>query len=945
MNEPGVGSRERRFETAEEELAHLRERVGEYEREANQHGLQSPESAAREAVRDYAGLQPEIVLHPVHQIEESLANEIALGLVPEEHDRKVSELIGFIHERGIKNTLSIISKMNDPHLADDLERYLVQYIKAGFPIEGLKETDPVFKALSMTLYEITLPELGEGEGSRQNVLKELVATMEHFYSGMLSVSNESVGPGYYTLELAVANHSSDFIFYSAVPNGKRDLFEKHILAAFPMARVTERKDDYNIFNEQGESLVSVASLQKRALFPIKTYHLFEHDPLSAIMNAFSKIDHDGEGAAIQIVIKPSGSDRLDRYKKMIDDITKGADASDVLLRPETVGEHALDFAKAFGRELFSFATAKKKVNKVEKDERQDAKRHEETLRINQGILEVLKRKVETPIVETNIRLVVSSNNEHDAAEILTDLESAFNQFELTEGNRFVFTRPTKATKNDILHRFSYRLFVPERSVPLSLGELGTILHFPKTTKAAAPHLKVAKSATAPAPAGMPTSGVLLGINRDRGGDNEVHMAPEDRLRHLYVIGQTGTGKTTLLKQMIVQDIKNGDGVCFIDPHGSDIQDILANVPKERYEDVIYFDPGYVARPMALNMLEYDGRYPEQKTFVVNEMLSIFNKLFDMKTAGGPMFEQYFRNAAMLVIDDPKAGATLLDLSRVFADKAFRAEKLATCTNPIVVQFWREIAEKAGGEASLANMIPYITSKFDGFLSNDIMRPIIAQAHSSFNFREVMDNKKILLVNLSKGRLGDINSHLIGLILVGKILMAALSRADAIGAKLPAFYLYVDEFQNVTTDSIATILSEARKYRLSLHIAHQFIGQLPDNIKNSVFGNVGSMAAFRVGAEDAEFLEKQFAPVFSATDLINVDNHNAFVRMLVGGKPTRPFNIETLPLPSGRTDHLDNLKELSYLKFGRQRSEVEAEIMAQYKKTSVQKPVTSVSGKV
>lgn len=306
-----------------------------------------------------------------------------------------------------------------------------------------------------------------------------------------------------------------------------------------------------------------------------------------------------------------------------------------------------------------------------------------------------------------------------------------------------------------------------------------------------------------------------------------------------------------------------------------------------------------------------------------------------------MFEQYFRNAAMLVVDNPQAGATLLDLSRVLADKAFRAHKLAGCKNPIVVQFWKEVAEKAGGEASLANMVPYITSKFDGFLSNDIMRPIIAQPNSSFNFREVMDSKKILLVNLSKGRLGDINSHLIGLVLVGKILMAALSRADSLDKNLSPFYLYIDEFQNVTTDSIATILSEARKYRLSLHIAHQFIGQLQPEIKNAVFGNVGSVAAFRVGTEDAEFLEKQFAPVFTANDLINVDNHNAFVRMLVSGKPTRPFNIETLPLPSVRTDHLDTLKELSYLKYGKERSQVEALIMAQYQKTAVQQPVPPV----
>ena len=470
-------------------------------------------------------------------------------------------------------------------------------------------------------------------------------------------------------------------------------------------------------------------------------------------------------------------------------------------------------------------------------------------------------------------------------------------------------------------------------MPLSLKELTSIMHLPSTAAgaASAPQLKISKAGTAPAPTGLPAEGLLLGVNRDRNIETKVHMLKDDRLRHFYTIGQTGTGKTTLLKNMIAQDIRNGEGVCMIDPHGSDIQDILAIIPPERYEDLIYFDPAYVPRPMALNMLEFDTRFPEQKTFVVNEMLSIFNKLFDMKTAGGPMFEQYFRNAVLLVLEDPTTGTTLVDVSRVLSDKTFRDLKLTHCKNPIVTEFWKNIAEKAGGEGALANIVPYITSKFDTFLSNEIMRPIIAQEKSAFNFREIMDTKKILLVNLSKGRLGELNANLIGLILVGKILMSALSRVDSLGRDLPPFYLYIDEFQNITTDSIATILSEARKYKLSLNIAHQFIKQLDEKIKDAVFGNVGSLASFRVGSEDAEFLEKQFAPVFSAKDIMNLDNHNAYLKILVGGRPVKPFSIETIPPPKGSVEQIDKLKELSYLRFGRERSQVEAEVMARYKK--------------
>jgi type IV secretory pathway TraG/TraD family ATPase VirD4 len=469
---------------------------------------------------------------------------------------------------------------------------------------------------------------------------------------------------------------------------------------------------------------------------------------------------------------------------------------------------------------------------------------------------------------------------------------------------------------------------------MNLEEVTTCFHFPASQVGrAAPQLKQSKAGTSPMPVDLSNAGTLLGYNTHRGSNTPVYITDEDRMRHFYVIGQTGTGKTSILKNMIVQDIIAGHGVCFIDPHGSDVQDILANVPKERYDDVIYFDPSSIERPMALNMLEYDKNYPEQKTFVVNEMFSIFQKLYGaVPESMGPMFEQYFRNATNLVIEHPESGSTLLDVSRVMSNKAFRDMKIANCKNPIVVQFWKEIAEKAGGEASLANIVPYITSKFDVFLANEIMRPIVAQEKSSINMREIMDGKKILLVNLSKGRLGDINSHLIGLILVGKILMAALSRVDSFGKDMNPFFLYLDEFQNITTDSISTILSEARKYKLSLTMAHQFIGQLDEKIKNSVFGNVGSMAVFRVGTEDAEFFEKQFTPTFTRSDISNLDNFNAYLRLLSNGRPVKPFNIIIEKPSKGNVDIVSKLKELSSLVYGKPRAEVEEEVMKKYQKS-------------
>jgi hypothetical protein len=912
------------LKTPEEELAFLRERLAAKEQEVATMRRESPatpevhqEKISKDTIQEYKNTPHHQVLHKDYVMPKEQSEAIVLELAPEEHDEKIAELLGIMQTHGIKNALGIVERMNDPHVQDDFERFLVQYLKAGFPIQGMNEKAPEFKALRMTLYEITLPEKTDEE--KQQALKEVISSMEQFYSGMMSV-DDPTGTGYFTIELAVANHSDEFSFNVAVHDARKSLFEKQMLAIFHNAKIIEKKDDYNTFNEKGATVASYAKYAKNSIWPLKTYDQFDHDPLNSILNSFSKIKTHGEGAAIQIVIKPQGETHTKRYKKTLDDIMKGEKISEAISKnDEGIGKYVEGFFKG----VSSLAQSK------EDKEKADAKKKEAAQNVDEIGVEQIKLKMSSPTVAVNVRIIASAESETMANQILGDIESSFNQFENTHGNKLTFDRVKKGDLKGLLYDFSFRLADDKHRILANLKELTSLIHFPATVMKSSPHLKVAKAGSAPAPLELAKEGVILGVNRDRGTETKVFMTPEDRLRHFYVIGQTGTGKTTLLKNMIAQDIANGEGVCMIDPHGSDVQDILALIPKHRYEDVIYFDPSYTARPMALNMLEYDKRFPDQKTFVVNEMLSIFNKLFDMKTAGGPMFEQYFRNAVLLVMEDPESGNTLLDVSRVLSNKTYREMKLTKSKNPIVVQFWKEVADKAGGEASLANIVPYITSKFDVFLSNDIMRPIIAQENSSINFREIMDTKKILLVNLSKGRLGDINANLIGLILVGKILMAALSRVDSLGQNLPPFYLYIDEFQNVTTDSISTILSEARKYKLSLAVAHQFIAQLEEGIRDSVFGNVGSIAAFRVGAEDAEYLEKQFAPVFSAKDIMSIDNRNAYLKMLANGRPVKPFNIETLAPTQGDRSNVDLIKELSHLKYGKERSVVEDEIMTKY----------------
>jgi len=926
--ETGFEKIEQKFSSPQEELDYLREQVAKHEKTLLEKGEAVPrEAIITDKIIDYKAVKPEEALHPDYQLPKHEVEAIVLDLSPEEHDAKMEELVTILQSKGLMNALSIVERLQDSHLDDDFHRFLVQYIKAGLPVIGAQEKSPFFKSLKMTLFEVALPAKEDEKDTKQKNLKELISKMEQFYAGMLSVSGEKDGPDYFSIELANANKSEEFVFYISVPDTKKGLFEKQILSIFSEAKIFEKKDDYNVFNEQGVSVGSCAKQESNHIYPLKTYEEFDYDPLNVLLNSFSKIKRDGEGAGIQIIFKPVGEKYVSFYKKALKDIAKG------MKLKEAINMSRISF---FGetKKVFNDLVKDFSGNKKEKDEKAKMKEKEV---MDQKILDKFHQKISSPTVEANIRLVASAQTESEALSILSDLESAFNQFENTGSNKLSFNRLEGKNLQQLFREFSFRIFRDNQKLPLNIREITTMMHLPENEIRGTSQLKQSKAGTAQAPLDLQKTGISLGKNIHRNIETDIFMSPEDRLRHFYIIGQTGTGKTTLLKQMIRQDILNGEGVCMIDPHGSDIQDVLSYVPKERLEDLVYFDPSHTARPMALNMLEYDERFPEQKTFVVNEMLSIFNKLFDMKVAGGPMFEQYFRNSVMLVLEDPSSGNTLLDVSRVLSNKQFRDMKISKCKNPLVVQFWKEIAEKAGGEASLANIVPYIVSKFDVFLQNDIMRPIIAQEKSSFNFREIMDQKKILLVNLSKGRLGDINANLIGLIIVGKLLMAALSRVDSFGKDLAPFYLYIDEFQNVTTDSISTILSEARKYKLSLTVAHQFIAQLEEKIRDSVFGNVGSIAAFRVSSEDAEYLEKQFAPVFSARDLMNVDNLNCYIKMLSSGRPVKPFSLFVPFPPRGDGSHIDKVKELSYLKYGQERELVEAEIMKKYEKKPVEPP--------
>ena len=904
-----------KFKSPEEELAYLRERVREKEQEMESapNRFESDRIAKRE-VALYAETHPATILHETVVMPEHDVIHNVLKLEPEAHDVQMDELLKIVATRGVRNALSVVARLKNPHLEDDFHRILVRYIAEGLSQRGIPPPERVRRALDLALFTIDPQAHGERgkEESRQMKLQDILASSEQLYAGLVSLITKHEG---FSLEIAVPEGTEAAILYLAVPHRKKDMAERLISSVFPNARISEERGDYNIFNHEGAHAAAYAVLAEYPAYPLKTPEMFEHDPMNVALAAFANIAKHGEGAALQIIVSTEGDRYNHHYKKMLKRLEKGKELYKALKVPEsTIGEVLYDM----------FDVMFKTKEQLQADKDRTFRRQPD-----QVATEAIGRKVKSRIVPTLIRLVASAPDKSRASDILDNLIAPFNQYDDPKGNRLVFKKVSGWSLPSFLRDFTYRIFDSSYAIPLSLSEITSMFHFTAERVTTSRELKRSFAKQAPAPVEMPSAGITIGLNRYGAEDRPVRFDAADRLRHCYVIGQTGTGKTGLLKNMIIQDIKNGEGVAFIDPHGNDIEDVLAAVPPERAGDIIYFDPAYTARPMGLNMLEYDRTRPEMKTFVVDEVYGIFRKLYaDVPEAFGPMFEQYYRNAVQLVVEDPDTGSTFVEIPRIFADTSFRNLKLSHCNNPIIVQFWKKIAEQAQGDPSLENVAPYITSKFDVFLTNDIMRPIVSQEKSAFDFRQIMDGKKIFLANLSKGRLGDRNTALLGLILVSKFLQAAFSRVDTRG-ELPTFYLYIDEFQNFATPSIGTILSEARKYNLSLVIAHQFIAQLDEKIRDAVIGNVGTKAAFRVGTTDAEFLAKQFEPVFTASDLENLPNRHAVLSLLVGGTPARPFSIQTQNLPEFDHGRVDALKELSYRTYGKDREEVEAEIRRKF----------------
>lgn len=775
-------------------------------------------------------------------------------------------------------------------------------------------------------------ESGEKE-TREKQLAQQIAPAETFFA-ILGGMRAPRGPSVWfhgrqdntTLEI-VAEHGQ-ISFYFIVRRDFREFFEQQAQAQFPTAQF-EEVEDYNAFSPLGVAIGTELAFVRPNAVPIRSYKKFETDTIDALTNALSRLGDD-EAGVIQYVFRTAHPRWHRQGRKIAHALRKGRPLRDVMWRGKmsTVGSIL----------TASFQTTKK-------DAPPDPERPMLS-QTEQQVLEALEEKNNQAGLELNIRLVVTARGITRAKQGLYGLIDAFSQFRHYEsGNGF---HPTGMhTDIGFMRRFIYRSFsgaslFHRKKMIVSAEEMASLFHPPLPTTET-PKINWLTARKLVAPVNVPHSGILLGQNVFRGNRSLIHMKLEDRRRHMYIIGTTGTGKSVLMSNMAIQDIKNGEGVAVIDPHGSLVEEILENIPEERIDDVVYFDPSDIERPVGLNMLEATS--PQEADFAVQEMIAIFYKLVTDPSMIGPMFEHNMRNAMLTLMANTDYPGTIADIPRIFTDPEFQKYSLKFVTDPIVRSFWeKEMAKTTDYHKS--EMLGYLISKVGRFVENAMMRNIIGQPRSGFNLREIMDKRKILLVNLSKGKVGEMNSNLLGLIIVSKLQMAALARADVPEHNRPDFFLYVDEFQNFITDSIATILSEARKYRLNMVLAHQYIGQLVVNndtkVRDAVFGNVGTVAAFRIGVEDAELMAKQLAPVVTEYDLINIEKYNAYVRLLIDNSTSRAFSMQTFPPSMGDRERALRIRAIARLKFGRPKAEVDADIMTRTKLGTTELPQTPVS---
>ncbi len=777
-------------------------------------------------------------------------------------------------------------------------------------------------AMSLITMQVTVPiemeKSSEEAAAPPKDFRELLSVAETMFAGLNSLFDGSLsghlsGQDYLVFE--IISKDTQILFNVSCPPDHQDLIERQIHSFYPDAQI-DIVEAPNIFESgKGEVVGASLKLARRYVFPIKTYKGLESDPLNAITNVLSKLG-EGGNAALQVIIQPMNQKWQYQTAISAQHVAEGRPAH-ASLSPTGRVFHAVLDSVGSGLNTSGGQQGQSEVRQEERDKRMNRLTPQQ-----EEMMKMFNEKGSKIGFRTIIRVVSMAKDKTTAWQNCDSIMAAFSQYNAPQGNLFKVLKPRQSV---LLTDFVLKYFGHGHKMILNTEELASIFHFPNRNLET-PHILWSHSKLLPPPVDLPTEGLIIGKSIYRGEEQLVRIKGEDRRRHLFMIGKTGVGKTTFFENMILQDIMEGRGLCFIDPLGDSAESLLKKIPKERADDVIYFDPSDVEYPMGLNLLEY--RNAEERDFLIQEMIEMFYKLFDPNHTGmvGPQFEHWFRNAALTVMSDPEGG-TLIEIPKLFTDDNFRKEKIAMVKDPIVRAFWEEQMAKTS-DFHKSEMYNYFISKFGRFMTNDLMRNIIGQKSSAFNIREVMDSGKILLINLAKGKIGEINSNLLGMVMVSKIQIAAFSRADMPEEQRRDFYLYVDEFQNFTTDTFATILSEARKYHLCLNITNQYIAQLTEKIRDAVIGNVGNMAIYRIGAADAEFLQKEL-PKVSINDMANLDIYQLYVKLLINLTPSKPFSMKGIKSDVPEDQKAGEIiRQLVRFKYTNDRREVEKLVLGE-----------------
>ncbi len=787
----------------------------------------------------------------------------------------------------------------------------------------VREAKNYERGLKMVPIRIHLPppsdDLETGGRDERDVVDEVLSEAQTMYNIIASTAMKGFktrlyGQRHISFEIV----ASDGLvrYYAVVPAVLTETIKQAISAAYPAARLEEVEME-NIFSQQGKMQGVIGGefeLKKDFYYPIATYQESRRDAARALLDALSGVER-GDGAAIQIMFRPAPENWTNKSNQKVESIRNGKskkgsaagalDIMEALWKPPTYGMNnsSADFPQ---------------LTALENEE-----------------IQAIEDKTKYPGYEVLTRVITSSSTAAKSQAILQSIVSAFSLFDSPRYNGFKFNMTTDV--DELITAYIFRFFPQSTNKNiLNSVELSTIFHLPDQNSIPTGKVERQRIRQVDGPTEPMREGLLIGVNEFRGVEKQIRLGINDRRRHTYIIGQTGMGKSKLLENLAYQDIMEGRGFCFIDPHGDSAEELLGMIPQSRMDDVIYFNPSDTENPLGFNIFEIES--PEDMDFVISETNSMLKSLFDPGNTGvvGPRMENIVRNAALLLMSDPDGG-TFMDIPKVLVDPEFAKQKIKYLRNQRAIDFWTKEWPASQRSNDAGELVSWVVSKWAPFESG-LINNIIGQKKSAFNIREVMDNNKILLVNLSKGKLGEAAAKLLGMVFVMKFQAAAMSRADIPEDERKDFCLFVDEFQNFATDSFESILSEARKYRLNLILANQFTTQLKDSIKDAIFGNVPNKIVGRVGIDDAEVLQKAFTPTFTAEDLTKTPNYNSITTVLVNGFPSAPFTMKLLP-PIGRSNSeiREGLRKYSASKYGRPRAIVEDEIRKRLSVNPAPKP--------